>query len=98
MKAMTTAGQAGSVFTVLQCQATPTNIKDVVVESVLTANTATSCLTETKARLTAEILPWVLGSALGELRAEESLVLTNDFLEGGTVDVAVGLSALRLGG
>lgn len=97
MRAMTTAGQANNDFSILQCQATPTNIKDVVVYSVLTANTSTSCLTETKARLTSEILPWVRGNALGELRAEEAVVVMNDFLEGGTVDVAVGMSRERLG-
>lgn len=97
LQAMTTAGQAGNDFTILQCQATPTNIKDVVVYSVLTANTSTSCLTETKAKLTSEILPWVKANALGRLGREECVVVMNDFLEGGTVDVAVGMSRERMG-
>ncbi|KAI4125412.1 MAG: hypothetical protein LQ347_005388, partial [Umbilicaria vellea] len=74
MQAMTTPAQAGADFTILQCQATPTNLKDVVVYSVLTANTSTSCLTETKAQLTSEILPWVRANALARLGADECLV------------------------
>ena len=64
---------------------------DVVVYSVLIANTSTSCLTKTKARLTAAILPWIRDNALQKLTEDMNLAITNDFIEGATTDVTIGL-------
>ena len=47
------------------------------------AYTSTNCLTETKARLTAAILPWIRENALQRLTEDMNLAIMNDFIEGG---------------
>ena len=88
--------QDGKGFSNLQCQATATNIKDVLLCSVASADASTSCLMATKAVCDSKTLPWVRRNALAKLPAEQLVVVMNDFLDGGTVDVAVGLSRERL--
>lgn len=95
-ESMTTAGQEGTDLTVLQCQATSQSIKEVLVYSVLSANAATSCLTSTKAALDMETLPWIRENALDRLRAEKTLVIMNDFIDGATTDTSIELSRRRL--
>jgi hypothetical protein len=96
LNSMNTAGQGTSNFTVLQCQATSTNITPVVVYSVLTTDAATSCLTATKALLDRLILPWIRDNALARLQAEKTVVIMNDFIDGATADLAIKLSKQRL--
>ena len=95
-ESMTTAGQESTDITVLQCQATSQSIKEVLVYSVVSANAATSCLTSTKAMLDMQTLPWIRANALDRLRAEKTVVIMNDFIDGATTDTSIELSRRRL--
>ena len=95
-ESMTTDGQVPYPLTVLQCQATASRIKEVLAYSVLASNAATSCVMETKARCDVKTLRWIEENAFERLRAERNVIVMNDFLEGGTVDVGVELSRRRL--
>lgn len=95
-ESMTTAGQESTDITVLQCQATSQSIKEVLVYSVLSANAATSCLTSTKAMFDMQTLPWIRANALDRLRAEKTIVIMNDFIDGATTDTSIELSRRRL--
>jgi hypothetical protein len=86
---------AGRPFTNLQCQATATNIRDVVVYSVLAANADSSCLLATKGVCDGGTLPWIMGNG-GRLEQGELVVIMNDFFDGGTADVGVEWSRKRL--
>jgi hypothetical protein len=85
----------GKPFTNLQCQATATNIKDVVVYSVLAANADNSCLLATKAVCDNKTLPWIVDNG-GRLNGGELVVMMNDFFDGATADVGVEWSRRRL--
>ncbi|PYH88608.1 PLC-like phosphodiesterase [Aspergillus ellipticus CBS 707.79] len=95
-ESMTTEGQASSDLTILQCQATSQSIKEVLVYSVITAEGASSCLTSTKGRLDMRTLPWIRAHALDRLRAERTIVIMNDFIDGATCDTSIMLSQQRL--
>lgn len=83
----------------LQCQATATNIRDVVIASVLDSDVSTSPMLATKPVLDRVMLPVLRGEVGRKVVGEEQglVVLMNDFLEGGTVEVAVGMCKERLG-
>ena len=95
-EAMDTSGQEGTDLTVLQCQATSQSIKEVLVYSVVSANAATSCLTSTKGALDMKTLPWIRENALERLKAEKTIVIMNDFIDGATCDTSIELSRRRL--
>ena len=95
-ESMTTEGQESTDLTILQCQATSQSIKEVMIYSVLSANAATSCLTSTKASNDMVLLPWIRENALNRLRAERTIVIMNDFIDGATTDTSIQLSAQRL--
>jgi hypothetical protein len=84
-------------LTNVQCQATATNIKDVVVHSALTAGTSNSCMMATKPICDSKTLPWIRNNLLGKLQGDQLMLVMNDFIDGATVDVAVDLSRRRLG-
>jgi len=94
---LTAAQQSGKAFTNLQCQGTATNIKGVVIYSVITANCSNSCLLATKPICDSNTLPWVRDNALKVLTGEELVVLVNDFLDGATSEISIRLSKTRLG-
>jgi hypothetical protein len=94
---LSTEKQISKPFTVIQCQATATNVPGVVPYSVFASNVSTSPLLATKAVCDSKTLPWIRQHALEHLKADELVVVMNDFLDGGTADVAVGLSRERLG-
>lgn len=83
-------------LTVIQCQATATNIKDVVAYSVLTANVSTSPLLATKPVCDGKTLPWIRNKALDSLKGDKLVVVMNDFFDGATADVTIGLSGRKL--
>jgi hypothetical protein len=89
--------QRDRAFTNIQCQATASNIRDVVIYSVVSANASNSCLLATKALCDSKTLPWIRRNALGKLNGEGLIVIMNDFFDGATADVGVGLSKQRLG-
>jgi hypothetical protein len=93
---MTTEGQASTDLTILQCQATSQSIKEVLIYSVVSANAATSCLTSTKASNDMVLLPWIRQNAVERLRAERTIVVMNDFIDGATTDTTILLSRRRL--
>jgi hypothetical protein len=94
---LSAAQQVGKALTLLQCQATATNLKDVVAYSVVTANVSNSCLLATKPICDQKTLPWIRDKALAVLTASQLVVLMNDFMDGATVDTAIDLSRKRLG-
>jgi hypothetical protein len=88
----------GKCLVNLQCQATASNIKDVVIYSVMTANVSNSCLMSTKGICDSKTLPWIERNALGKLtKGDELILVMNDFLDGHTAETAIGLSRKRLG-
>ncbi|KAF2001901.1 PLC-like phosphodiesterase [Amniculicola lignicola CBS 123094] len=88
----------GHPIILLQCQATSTNIKDVIVASVLDSDVSTSPLLATKPIIDAKILPLMAGELGKKLTREEGVaVLLNDFFDGGTADVAINMCRDRLG-
>ncbi|KAG9233218.1 PLC-like phosphodiesterase [Amylocarpus encephaloides] len=89
--------QAGHPFTNLQCQATATNIPDVVAFSVLNANASSSCLLATKPICDSKTLPWIQREA-GRLDPSILVVVMNDFVDGATADVCIEWSRRRLEG
>jgi hypothetical protein len=93
---LNTDRQNGNVFTNLQCQATATNIRDVVIYSALSADVSNSCILATKPICDIKTLPWIRDNALDRLQAEQNLVIMNDFFDGATADVAIELSNRRL--
>ncbi|KAG9063445.1 hypothetical protein KI688_004328 [Linnemannia hyalina] len=95
-ESMNTEGQQSTDLTILQCQATSQSIKEVLVYSVLKAHAATSCLTSTKAHLDCQTLPWIRANALDRLKAEKTIVVMNDFIDGATTDTTIELSRRRL--
>lgn len=93
---MDTEGQDSTDLTILQCQATPQIIEEVMIYSVLTAKAATSCLTSTKASNDMVLLPWIRKHALERLQADRLIVVMNDFIDGATTDLSIELSQKRL--
>jgi len=93
---LSTDRQAGKPFTVIQCQATPTNVKGVLPYSVLAANASTSPMLATKPVCDSKTLPWIRHRVLERLKSEQFIAVMNDFIDGATADVAVNLSQQRL--
>ncbi|KAF2020893.1 PLC-like phosphodiesterase [Aaosphaeria arxii CBS 175.79] len=88
----------GHPITLLQCQATSTNIRDVIIASVVDSDVSTSPLLATKAICDARILPVLKGECGKQLTREESVVvILNDFFDGATADTAISLCRDRLG-
>ena len=83
-------------FLLLQCQATATGLPDVVKHSILSSNSATSCLMATKGICDSETLPWIRQEALARFGTDQCLVVMNDWLDGATCDVAIELSKQRI--
>lgn len=86
-----------SAPTILQCQATSQSIREVLVYSVVASNAATSCLTSTKAMGDMRTLPWIKEHVNKRLRAERTVVVMNDFIDGATCDTCIEVSKERLG-
>ncbi|KAJ4295379.1 hypothetical protein N0V90_007391 [Kalmusia sp. IMI 367209] len=87
----------GHSITLLQCQATATNIRDVIIASIMDSDVSTSPILATKAICDAKILPLLRGECGRSLTWEESVVvLLNDFFDGATADVAIELCRERL--
>ncbi|KAF2796193.1 PLC-like phosphodiesterase [Melanomma pulvis-pyrius CBS 109.77] len=88
----------GHPITLLQCQATATNIRDVIIASVMDSDVSTSPILATKPICDAKILPLLRGETGRNLSREESVVvLLNDFFDGATADVAITMCRERLG-
>lgn len=93
---MTSQQQNAADVTILQCQATATNIKEVVVYSVLSSDASNSPLAATKAICDQQTLLWCRSNVLKRIGAEKLVVIMNDFFDGGTADTAISLSSQRL--
>ena len=94
---LTADNQRGKAFVNIQCQATASNIPKAVVYSVLEASVTTSVLLATKGVCDSKILPWCRDNVLRTCELDQLVVMMNDFIDGGTADVAVQLSRQRLG-
>jgi hypothetical protein len=93
---LTASSQSGKAFTNLQCQATATNLRNVVVFSSLTANVSNSCLLCTKAVCDNKTMPWIKSNALSKLPADQNIVIMDDFFDAAISDLARDLSSQRL--
>lgn len=81
----------------VQCQATPTNIRDVVIASVVDCDDLTSPLLATKPVCDAKMLPLLRGECGKKLMGGEGLVVVgNDFFDGATADVAIQMCRERM--
>ena len=85
-------------FIYLQCQATASNIKDVLVHSVIAANTATSCLTATKPICDSKTNAWLKNNVAKFDDLDQMVVIGNDFLDMGTAARAISWTEQRLKG
>lgn len=84
--------------TLLQCQATATNIRDVIIATVLDNDVSTSPILATKPVCDAKVLPLLRGDVGSRLTSGEGVVVVlNDFFDGATADVAIRLCERRLG-
>jgi hypothetical protein len=98
LQEMSKSPPRGHSITLLQCQATATNIRDVIIASVLDAGVSTSPILATKPVCDSKILPLLRGECGKNLvREEGTVVLMNDFFDGATADVAIGMCRERLG-
>ncbi|PSN73729.1 hypothetical protein BS50DRAFT_515261 [Corynespora cassiicola Philippines] len=87
----------GHPVVLLQCQATATNIRDVILASVLDSDVSTSPILATKPVCDAKILPLLRGDTGKRFWDEGGIVvLLNDFFDGATADVAIQLCEERL--
>ncbi|KAG9184962.1 hypothetical protein G6011_11792 [Alternaria panax] len=99
LNAMAQDPPRGHPITLLQCQATATNIRDVIIASVLDSDVSTSPILATKPVCDGKILPLLRGEMGRKLMGEAGVVVVlNDFFDGATADVAVELCRERLGG
>lgn len=88
---------SGHAITLLQCQATSTNIRDVIIASVVDSDVSTSPILATKPVCDNKILPLLRGDTGRNLTREDGvMVVMNDFFDGGTADVAIGMCRDRL--
>lgn len=88
----------GHSIILLQCQATATNIRDVIIASVLDNDVSTSPILATKGICDGKILPLVRSETGKKIMGDEGVVvLLNDFFDGGTADVAINACRERLG-
>jgi hypothetical protein len=97
-ESLSTDKQNGHAFTNIQCQATASNIRDVVIYSALSADVSNSCLMATKPICDSKTLPWIRQHALEKLQADQLVLIMNDFFDGATADVGIDLSRRRLDG
>ncbi|PKS04964.1 hypothetical protein jhhlp_008330 [Lomentospora prolificans] len=95
-KTLTSQNQEGKNMTVAQCQATPTNIKDVIYYSVMSASVSTMALMATKPLCGHLLLPWLRQNVADRCKKDQLLVIMDDFIDGSDTDVAVDLSKQRL--
>lgn len=83
----------------IQCQATASNIQEVVVYSVVTANVSNSCLMATKGICDSKTLPWIEKFGLERVGGSGKVVtVMNDFFDGYTAETVISLCRKRLGG
>lgn len=88
----------GHPILLLQCQATATNIRDVIIASVVSADVSTSPILATKGTCDNKILPLLRGDTGRKIMKDEGVtVLMNDFFDGGTADTAINMCRERLG-
>lgn len=86
---------AGHAFTNFQCQATATNMPEVVAYSVLASNASSSCLLATKPICDSVTLPWIVANP-DKMTTDQLVVIMDDFIDGKLADVAVEASRRRL--
>jgi hypothetical protein len=88
--------KGNATLTNLQCQATASNIPNVVAYSSLTANVSNSCLLATKAICDNKTMPWIQKNALKRLGNGQLITIMDDFVDGGMCDLARDLTIARL--
>ena len=96
LAAMSSGGQAGKQFTVLQMQATSTNLDDVVRASAFTLSDASSPLMATKASIDAATNPWLQQNVNQKFVNDQLVVFLNDFVDNCMVSSAINVSRQRL--
>jgi hypothetical protein len=90
---------SGHPIVLLQCQATATNIRNVIIASVVDSDISTSPIFATKPVCDNKILPLLRGDTGRDLTREDGVVvLMNDFFDGATAHVAIELCKRRLEG
>jgi hypothetical protein len=92
LAAMSSGGQAGKQFTVLQMQATSTNLDDVVRASAFTLSDASSPLMATKASIDAATNPWLQQNVNQKFVNDQLVVFLNDFVDNCMVSSAINVS------
>jgi hypothetical protein len=96
LSAMNRTGQAGKQFTVLQMQATSTNLSDVDNASFWTLSDASSPLLATKPSIDAATNPWLCQNVLNNLGNSQLVVFLNDFVDNCMVSSAINVTRQRL--
>jgi len=95
---MTSAGQSGTNYTVLQLQGTATATGTaVVVASALSQSHASSPLMSTKPLFDSNTYPWLLANVDTRLSNEYLVVFLNDFVDNALAQTAVAVTKQRMG-
>ncbi|KZO92409.1 PLC-like phosphodiesterase [Calocera viscosa TUFC12733] len=94
---LTTERQAEAHITRLRCALTPTATGRGIIAHSAISGPSSSPLMEVKARSDIKTLKWIRDHALERLKADTSITVGNDFIDGQTVDACVSLSARRFG-
>jgi hypothetical protein len=88
---------SGHPIVLLQCQATATNIRDVIIASVVDSDVSTSPILATKPVCDNKILPLLRGETGRDLTREDGVVvLMNDFFDGATAQITIEICKRRL--
>jgi hypothetical protein len=94
---MSSTGQIGFTYTVLQMQATSSGLPSTVGPSILTVSDASSPLMSTKASFDIVTNPWLIANAAKNLTQPQLLVLLNDFVDNCMVDTSIQVTMQRMG-
>ncbi|KZT53892.1 PLC-like phosphodiesterase [Calocera cornea HHB12733] len=84
-------------ITKLRCALTPTATGKGIVAHSAISDKSSSPLMEVKARSDLKTLKWIRDHALEHLKADTTITVTNDFIDGQTVEICVTLSDRRFG-
>ncbi|GAB1310653.1 PLC-like phosphodiesterase [Madurella fahalii] len=95
-KVLTADNQRGKAFVDIQCQAKATNVPRALVYSATGCSVTASCSMATKGVCDSKTLPWCRDNVLRTCPLGQLVLMTNDWIDGATADIAVNLSRQRL--
>ncbi len=95
LEAMTSSGQSGADYTVLQLQGTATGLAGGGFASVVTLSDASSPLLSTKPAFDSKTYPWLRANVASRFSSEKLMVFLNDFVDNALVSTAIEVTKQR---